>query len=89
MLPEASAKLVEGDCEPEVRVRRVIELVDPVRPAIDNPKVADTGGVDRDARRAGARAGDRPASEQASPRALYLKTLSVWNRSRPTARSRR
>ena len=64
VLPAARAKLVDGDCEPEVRPARVVVLVDAVGAAIDDPQVADVGRVERDARRAGAGRGDGPAPDE-------------------------
>ena len=64
VLPAARAKLVEGDERAGGEARGVVELVDPVGPAVDDPEVADAGRVERDARRAGAGAGDGPAPEQ-------------------------
>ena len=54
----------------------VVELVDPLGPAVDDPQVADVGRVERDARRAGAGAADGPASDERA-RQVYLNTLSV------------
>src|SRR5438045_3377508 len=43
---------------------RVVELVDAIGPAVDDPQTAAAGRVERDAGRAGAGPGDRPTAEE-------------------------
>ena len=60
--------------------RGVVELVDPVGPAVDDPEVADVGRVERDARRAGAGAGDGPAAEQRARQRVLEHLVGAWRR---------